>query len=74
MLGHETANLIQHEHHFSYQIIADWGMFCREAMLVFLGGFSEKIGGPNKTFEIERVISFHTIGDTLLMASVCLAG
>jgi hypothetical protein len=28
-------------------------MFCREAMLVFLEGCSEKIGGPNKTFEID---------------------
>jgi hypothetical protein len=27
-------------------------MFCRETMLVFMEGYSEKIGGPNKTVEI----------------------
>jgi transposase-like protein len=28
-------------------------MFCRETMLVFLEGCSEKIGGPNQTVEID---------------------
>jgi transposase-like protein len=29
-------------------------MFCRETMLVFMEGCSEKIGGPNKTVEIDE--------------------
>jgi hypothetical protein len=29
-------------------------MFCRETMLVFLEGCSVKIGGPNKTVEIDE--------------------
>jgi transposase-like protein len=29
-------------------------MFCREAMLVFMEGCSEKIGGPHKTVEIDE--------------------
>ena len=53
ILRRESAKDIQHEHHFSDHTIADWGMFCREAMLVYLEGCSEKIGGPNKTVEID---------------------
>jgi transposase-like protein len=29
-------------------------MFCRETLLVYLEGCSEKIGGPNKTVEIDE--------------------
>jgi hypothetical protein len=29
-------------------------MFCRETMLVFMERCSEKIGGPNKTVEIDN--------------------
>jgi hypothetical protein len=29
-------------------------MFCRETMLLFLEGCSVKIGGPNKTVEIDE--------------------
>jgi len=29
-------------------------MFCRETMLVFLAGCSEKLGGPKKTVEIDE--------------------
>jgi hypothetical protein len=29
-------------------------MFCREAKLVFLEGYSEKIGGSNRTVEIDE--------------------
>jgi len=32
----------------------DWGMFCREVMLVLMEGCSEKIGGPNKTVKIDE--------------------
>ena len=41
-------------HHFSDHRIADWGMFCRETLLVYLLGCSEKIGSPNKTVEIDE--------------------
>jgi transposase-like protein len=34
--------------------LADWGMFCREVMLAFLQRNSAKIGGPNKTVEIDK--------------------
>jgi hypothetical protein len=53
ILRHEPADHIRHEHHFSDHTIADWGMFCREAMLVYLECCSEKIGGPKKTVEID---------------------
>ena len=48
----EPAHQIRQEHRFSTHTVADWGMFCRETMLVFMEGYSEKIGGPNKTVEI----------------------
>jgi hypothetical protein len=54
ILRREPPNRIQHEHHFSDHMIADWGMFCRKAMLVYLEGCSEKIGGPNTTVEIDE--------------------
>jgi len=38
---------IQSEYRLSSHTIADWGMICREIMLVFLEGCSVKIGGPN---------------------------
>ena len=41
-------------HHFSDHTIADWGMFCRETLLVYLLGCSEKVGSPNKTVEIDE--------------------
>jgi hypothetical protein len=39
---------------FSSHTIADWGMFNRETMLLFLEGCCVKIGGPNKTVEIDE--------------------
>ena len=38
----------------SVHTVADWGMFCRETMLVFLECSYVKIGGPNKTVEIDE--------------------
>jgi hypothetical protein len=38
IVGREPANQIQHEHRFSPNTVADWRMFCRENMLVFLEG------------------------------------
>jgi len=29
-------------------------MFCRETMMVFMEGCSQKIGGPNNTIEIDK--------------------
>jgi hypothetical protein len=48
----EPAHQIRQKHRFSTQTVVDWGMFCREARLVFMEDCSEKIGGPNKTVEI----------------------
>jgi len=36
------------EYCLSSSTVADWGMFCRETMLVFMVGCSEKLGGPDK--------------------------
>jgi len=54
--------------------VADWGMFCRETMLVFLAGCSEKLGSRNKIIELTKASSVgeSTIGDTLLRVSGCL--
>jgi hypothetical protein len=54
ILHRKPANYIQYEHHFSDHNIANWEMFCRETMLVYLEGSSQKIGGPNKTVEIDE--------------------
>ena len=54
ILCRKPANHIQNEHHFIDHTIADWGTFCRETLLVYLEGSSEKIGGPNKTVEIDE--------------------
>jgi hypothetical protein len=54
ILRREPAQQIQHEHHFGDYTITDWRLFCRVAMLVYLEGCSEKIGGPNKTVEIDE--------------------
>jgi hypothetical protein len=48
------ARRIEEEHHFSPNTISDWGQFCKETMLVYVQGCSEKIGGPNKTVEIDE--------------------
>jgi hypothetical protein len=50
----EPAHRIHYEYGIASQTVGDWGMFCREAVLVFLEGCSVKIGGPNKTVEIDE--------------------
>jgi hypothetical protein len=50
----ERAFEIQNEYRLSSRTVAEWGMFCRETMLVFLEACSEKIGGPNKIAEIDE--------------------
>jgi len=50
----EQASWIQSEYCLSSHTVVDWGMFCRETMVVFLEGSSVKIGGPNKTVEIDE--------------------
>ena len=50
----EQAHRIQSEYGFGSHTIADWGMFCREVMLEYLERSSVKIGGPNKTVEIDE--------------------
>jgi hypothetical protein len=51
----ESASNIQNEYSFGPHTAGDWGMFCRETMLVFLEGCSIKIGGPN------NAKFFHTV-------------
>ena len=48
------ACTIPQQHQFGFATIADWGQFCREAMLEYVLGCSEKTGGPNKTVEIDE--------------------
>jgi transposase-like protein len=48
------AHAIQREHQFSSSTIADWGRLCREAMLEYVKDCSQKIGGPDKTVEIDE--------------------
>jgi len=50
----EPAHQIQNEHRFGTHTVTDCGMFCRETMLVFMEGCSEKIGGSNKTVKIDE--------------------
>jgi hypothetical protein len=54
IVRHEPAHQIRNEHSFSSHTVAEWGMFCRETMLVFMECCSEKIGGPNKTVEVDE--------------------
>jgi hypothetical protein len=48
------AHIFQGEHRFSPTIMADWNQFCRQTMLGYLDGCSERIDDPNKSFEIEE--------------------
>jgi len=50
----EQAQQIQSEYRFASHTLANWGVFCREVMLVYLERSSVKIGGPNKTVEIDE--------------------
>ena len=52
----EKASWIRSEYRLSAHTVANWGMFCRETMVLFLEGCSVKIGGPNKTVEIDESI------------------
>jgi hypothetical protein len=54
IVNREQALKIQLEYSLSAHTVADWGMFYRETMLVFVEGCSVKIGGPNKTVEIDE--------------------
>ena len=50
----DKPTTIREENSHGTHTVADWGMFCRETMQVFLEGSSVKIGGPNKTVEIDE--------------------
>jgi len=50
----EPACRTREEYSVNPNTIADWGMFCRETMHVFMAGCSEKLGGSNKTVEIDE--------------------
>jgi hypothetical protein len=48
------AHTIQQEHQFGSSTITEWAKLCREVMLDYVLGSSQKIGGPNKTVEIDE--------------------
>lgn len=48
------AHIIQPQNHPIPSTMAYWGQFCKQAMLVYLEGCSERIGRPNKTVEIDE--------------------
>ena len=50
----ERAAKIQNEYRLSAHTVAEWGIFCRETMLVFVEGCCIKLGGPNTTVEIDE--------------------
>jgi len=54
ILRRDPAHQIEDEHNHGEHTVTDWGMFCREAMLEYLEGSSQKIGGPNMTVEIDE--------------------
>jgi len=54
IMRREKASWIQREYRLGPHRVADWGMFCRETMLVFPEVCSVKIGGPKKTVEIDE--------------------
>jgi transposase-like protein len=54
ILRRDCAHQIENEFNLSDHTVADWGMFCRETMLDFLAGSSQKICGPNKIVEIDE--------------------
>jgi hypothetical protein len=54
IVRHVPVHVIHKEHRFSSDTIAAWGLFRREMMLMYMEGCSEKIGGPNKTVEIDE--------------------
>ena len=53
-MNREQALKIRKEYRLSGHTVADWGMICRETMMVFLEVCSVKTGGPNKTVEIDE--------------------
>jgi hypothetical protein len=48
------AHVVHKEHRFGSVTITAWGLFCRETILLYIEGCSEKIGSPNKTVEMDE--------------------
>jgi transposase-like protein len=48
------AHRIEEKYQFGSSAIAHWSQFCRKFMLEYLKGSSQRIGGPNKTVEIDE--------------------
>jgi len=46
------AHIIHKQHRFVSDTIAAWSLFCRKTVLMYMEDCSEKIGGPNKTVDI----------------------
>jgi hypothetical protein len=47
------AHTLQQEHEFGSATITEWAKLCRDVILDYVLGSSQKIGGPNKTIEID---------------------
>jgi hypothetical protein len=73
------AHLIQREHLFTPTAIADWSQFCRQTMLEYLDGCSERIGCRNKTVEIDdskfgrRKYSDHSVKVQWVLATLSVS-
>ena len=50
----DPPNTIQQEHLFGSATISEWAKLCREVMLDYVLGSSQKIFGPKKTVEVDE--------------------
>ena len=77
--GRLPAQLIQQEHLFTPTTINDWSQFCRQTMLEYLDGCSERIGCRNKTVEIDdskfgrRKYSDHSVKVQWVLATLSVS-
>jgi hypothetical protein len=75
ILHRDPAHRTENELGLSDHTVADWGMFCRETMLEFLEGSSEKrvvLIRPSKLTRA-RSVGQSTVEVTLFRVSGCLA-
>jgi hypothetical protein len=65
ILHHVPAHTVELEHYFCLRTVSDWAEFCKEAMLFYAVGCSQKIGSPKKTVEMDE--------NKLVIASIIVA-
>jgi hypothetical protein len=54
-----SAHTIQQEHQFGASTITDFAYLCREAMLDYMLGCSQKTAGPKQTVESDERVTQH---------------